>query len=77
MITVLTVEDEVAIRNNIVRRLKLEGFSTISATGWLVGWLAGWLAGWLVGWLAGWLVGWSVRALSSPTSSSQTSACQP
>ena len=31
MITILIVEDDDAIRNNIVRLLKLEGFDTISA----------------------------------------------
>jgi serine/threonine-protein kinase PpkA len=37
MITILIVEDDDAIRNNIVRLLKLEGFSTISAPDGLVG----------------------------------------
>ena len=37
MITILVVEDDDAIRNNIVRLLKLEGFSTISAPDGLIG----------------------------------------
>ena len=37
MITILIVEDDDAIRNNIVRLLKLEGFDTISAPDGSVG----------------------------------------